>query len=248
MTTKPPPDFPRWIPSAARNKILELRQRLRQREDSTPEELAVLDRLATSYVMRTDVWQKLPPRAAGMEGLIIEWTLIGSGLAAAAIRPPITKNKAEIAKHLTKYPTKRTAQDAATVARILLKAMVENRQDAEGIWEAYTQITWRGQRLSYLEARNIVEWLAYFFEVLWAKNRAVAAVLKLPKIRKKQAAKAKEVYLSQFLSQRFSDEFDNWHDSIVGALVGVALDLEPGPEAATIRGRRRRQRKISSKK
>ena len=72
--------------------------------------------------------------------------------------------------------------------------------------------------------------------------------MKLPKIRKKQAAKAKEVYLSQFLSQRFIDDFHDYYDRIVSALVGVTLDSEDGPDAVTIRGRRRRQRKISSKK
>jgi hypothetical protein len=182
-----------------------------------------------------------------MEGRIIEWTIVGLGLAearlAAAIRPPFPKNKAEIAEHLAKYPTRWTARDAATLAGNLLKAMDENRQSTEGLWEAYTRT-----KLSYLEARNIVEWLAYFFDVLWVKNQLVAAALKLPRIRKKRADNVKELYLSRFLSERFFDDFHDYYDRIVGALVSVALDLEPGPDAETIRGRRRRQRKISSKK
>jgi len=235
MTTKSTPDFPDWIPSAARDKILELRQR----EDSTPEELAVLDRLATYEVMHTEVWQRLPPSAVGMEGRIIEWTVVGLGLAATT-RPPFPKNKVEIAEPLAKYPR---AQDAATLAGNLLKAIDENRQSTEGLWEAYTRT-----KLSYLEARNIVEWLAYFFDLLSVKNQLVAAALKLPRIRKKKAENVKELYLSRFLSQRFIDDFHDYYDRIVSALVGVTLDSEDGPDAVTIRGRRRRQRKISSKK
>jgi hypothetical protein len=259
MTTKPAPDFPSWIPSAARDTILELRQRA----DLTPEQLAALDRLANSdcELMHTEVWQRLPPSAAGKEGRIIVWTVLGLGFA-AAIRPPFPKNRAEAAKHLAKYPDRWPARDAATLASSLLEAMDENRQDAEGtrlgpfgpdlidstIWEAYLQTMCPGQKLSYLEARNIVERLALFFEVLWGKDQAFIAALKLPRLRKKQAADAKEIYLSRFLSQRFVDHFGDAYDPIVGALVGVALGSKHSPDAATIRGRRRGQRKISSKK
>jgi hypothetical protein len=262
MTTKPTPDFPDWIPSAARDKILEWRQL----EDSTPEELDVLDRLATYEVMHTEVWQSLPPSAAGMEGRIIDWTVAGLRLADATF----PKNKAK-SEHLAKYRARRTVQDAATLASNLLEAMDENRQNAERTWEAYSQTTWRkgyeqlrqlyGKQivemvdlhavrptLSYLEARNVVEWLTHFFKVFWAEDQAVAAALQPPRIRKKQAANVKELYLSRFLTQRFINQFDDPYDPIVGALVGVALDLEHGPDAVKIRGRRRRQRKISSKK
>jgi hypothetical protein len=83
---------------------------------------------------------------------------------------------------------------------------------------------------------------------LWAENQAVADALKLLRIRKKQEANARELFLSQFLSERFMDHFNNRCDPIVSALVGVAMNLENGPDAVTIRGRRRGQRKISSKK
>lgn len=230
-----------------------------------PEELAVLDRLATYEVMHTEVWQRLPPSTAGTEGRVIDWTVAGLRLAAATF----PKNKAE-SEHLAKLRARWTAQDAATRASSLLEAMDEKRQYAEGTWEAYSLTTWRkgyeqlrqlyGKQvemvdlrpvrptLSYLEARDIVEWLAHFFKVLWAEDQAFAAALQPPKIRKKQATKVKEIYLSQFLSQRFIYQFDDPYDPIVSALVSVALDLKPGPNAATIRGRRRRQRKISSKK
>jgi hypothetical protein len=120
---------------------------LQQREDSTPEEFAALDRLATYEVMRTEVWQRLPESAAGMEGRIIDWTVIGLRLA-AAIRPPFPKNKVQFAEHLAKYPARSPDQSAATLARTLVEAMDENRQDAEGIWEEYLQTMWRGQTLS----------------------------------------------------------------------------------------------------
>jgi hypothetical protein len=249
------------IPPAARNRILVWRQR----DDVTPEELAVLDRLATYEVMHTEVWQRLPPSAAGKEGRIIDWTLTGLRLAAA--RFPKTKAESE---YVARLGARWTAQDAATRASSLLEAMDEKRQYAEGTWEAYSQTTWRegyeqlrqlyGKQvemvdlravrptLSYLEARNIVEWIAHFFKVLWAEDRALAATLQPSKIRKKQAANVRELYLSEFLSQWFIRQFDDPYDPIVGALVSVALDLKPGPDAATIRGRRRRQRKISSKK
>jgi len=246
MTTKPTPDFPDWIPPAARDRILDLRQR---EVVSMPEELAMLDRLANREAMHTEVWQRLPPSAAGMEGWIIDWTVAGLRLAAPAIatRAPFPKNKAEFAERLVNYPGW-TVQDAATLARHLLEAMDENCQEAEGTWAAYSQTMWPGQTLSYLEARNIVERLPHFFEVLWAKEKLAAAALKLPRIRKKQAANAKAVYLSRFLSQRFINQFDEPYDPIVSALVDVALDLEHGLDAVTIRGRRRRQRKISSQK
>jgi hypothetical protein len=231
-----------------------------------PKELAVLDRLATYEAMNTEVWQRLPASAAGMEGRIIDWTVAGLRLAAATF--PGNKAKSE---HLAKYRAKWTVQDAATLASNLLEAMDENRQNAEGTWKAYSQTTWcRGYEqlrrlygkqivemvdlravrptLSYLEARNIVEWLTHFFKVLWAEDQAVAAALQPPRIRKKQAANVKELYLSRFLSQRFINQFDDPYDPIVSALVGVALDSEHGPDAAKIRGRRRRSRKISSKK
>jgi hypothetical protein len=261
MTTKPTPDFPRWILSEARNRILVWRQR----EDVTPEELALLDRLATDEVMHTEVWQRWPPSAAGKEGRTIDLTVTGLRLAAAAF----PKNKAE-SEYRARLSARWTAQDAATRASSLLEAMDEKRRYAEGTWEAYSQTTWRERyeqlrqlygkqvemvdlramrpTLSYLEARNIVEWLAHFFKVVRAEDLAFAAALRPSKIRKKHAANVKELYLSEFLSQWFVYQFDDPYDPIVGALVSVALDLKPGPNAATIRGRRRRQRKISSKK
>jgi hypothetical protein len=246
MATKLTPAFPDWIPPAARDRILDLRQR---EIASMPEESAMLDRLATYEEMHTEVWQKLPPSAAGMEGWIIDWTVAGLRLAAAMkpTRLPFTKRKAQFAERLVNYPGW-TAQDAATLARTLLEAMDENRQYAEGTWDAHSQTTWPGRTLSYLEARNIVDRLTHFFEVLWAQDKFLAAALQVPRIRKKQAANAKEVFLSRFLSQRFINQFDDPYDPIVSALVGVALDSAHGPDAATIRGRRRRQRKISSKK
>jgi hypothetical protein len=261
MTAKSTPDFPRWIPSAARDRILELRQGV----VSTPEELVLLDRLATYEVMRTEVWQKLPPSAVGMEGRIIDWTVAGLRLAAARF----PKNKAE-SERLAKYRARWTARDAATLASNLLEAMDENRQNAEGTWEAYSQAAWRkgyeqlrrlyGKEivemvdlravrptLSYQEARNIVEWLTHFFKVLWTEDQAVAAALQPPRIRKKQAKNVKELYLSRFLTQRFINQFGDPYDPTVGALVTVALDLNPGPDAMTIR-KRRQERNINSKK
>jgi hypothetical protein len=211
------------------------------------------------------VWQKLPPSAAGKKGRIIDWTLTGLRLAAAAF----PRNKAE-SERLARLSARWTVQDAATRASSLLEAMDEKRQYAERAWKAYSQKTWRegyeqlrqlyGKQvemadlravrptLSYLEARNIVEWLAHFFKVLRAEDLALAAALQFPKIRKKQAANVKELCLSRFLSQCFIYHFNDPYDPIVGALVGVALDSDHGPDAATIRGRRRRQRKIPSKK
>src|SRR5262245_19032469 len=107
MTTKRTPDFLKGMPSAARDKILEWRQL----EDLTPEELDVLDRLATYEVMHTEVWQSLPPSAAGMEGRIIDWTVAGLRLVDATF----PKNKAK-SEHLAKY----RARDAATLASNLL--------------------------------------------------------------------------------------------------------------------------------
>jgi hypothetical protein len=161
MTKKPTPDFAKRIPPAAGEKIVELRKR----EDLTPEQLAALDRLATYEVMHTEVWQRLPPRAAGMEGQIIEWTIIGVRLASAQ-RPPFPKSKAKIHEYVVKYPPILTAQDAAWRARSLVEAMDQNRQNAEEIWATHTQQMSDGQARSYLEVRNIVEWLTHFFEVL----------------------------------------------------------------------------------
>ena len=158
----------------------------------------MLDRVAAYELMHTGVWQRLPPSAAGLESWIIDWTVVGLRLA-AAMRPPFPKNKAEFAEHLAKYPARWTAQSAATLARTLVEAMDENRQDAEGIWEEYLRTTWRGQTLSYLEARNFVEWLSHFLEVLRAENQALAAALRLPTIKKNRRAMRKS-----FTSHNFS--------------------------------------------
>jgi hypothetical protein len=236
MITVPKLKFRGWVPAAAREKILELSQR----EDLTPDRLAVLYRLATRDLMRTGVWQKLPPSAAGMEGQIIEWIVLGLELAAAAqpLPPPRRKGttKSEYYQKLHRYYTKKvprifTAQDAAYRARWLLNAMDAIRGNAETVWDEQT--------LSYAAARNVVERLEQFFERLEEIYQAVATDLKLPRIRKKRAANFKELYLSQFLSQRFIDRFNKPNNAIVGGLVAVALDLDPGPDATTIRKRRR---------
>jgi hypothetical protein len=150
--------------------------------------------------------------------------------------------------YAAKYPPILTAESAAVRAGLLLEAMDEQRQNAEGLWQEYAQRMWGEQTFSYRNARNIVAWLEHFFWELRADNQANAATLKLPNIRKKQASNAKELYLSEFLSQRFIDRFDQPHDAIVAALVSVALGLKKSPATETIQGRRRHQRAMSSNK
>jgi hypothetical protein len=247
MIATPKLQIPKWVPPAAGEKILEWWNRLA----STLEQLAVLRRLAKHDLMR-DVWQKLPPAAAGREGEIVEWTIIGQRMAASPVRPiPSRATNEELSEHLQKYklfPT--TARSAATVARSLLDAMREIRQNAEIFW---AEVLRGNQPGSYSQALDYVATLAHVFEVMWEAEKAQAAWsqtagLVFPNTRKKWAPDAPQISFTKMLSKLFERHFGRSCDDIVNDLVAVAMNLETGPGAPTIRGRRRSDTPAHSRK
>jgi hypothetical protein len=257
MITTPKLKIPKWAPPAAGEKILEWWNR----PASTPEQLAVLRRLAKHNLMR-DVWQKLPPAAARREGEIVAWTIIGQRMAAAVAMPiPSRPTNEQVREYLQKhkrpfaatasaatvarslflemklkrqFPT--TAQTAAITARSLLDVMREIRQNAE--------VCWGNGPVTYSQALDFVATLAQVFELMWEEEKAQAARnqvagLVFPDTRKKWAADTPQISFTKMLSKLFKSQFGRPCDDIVSDLVAVAMGLEAGPSAPTTRGRRR---------
>jgi hypothetical protein len=184
MSTIPKLEFRKWVPTAAQTEILKWWELA-----ATPKQRAVLRRLTSDDRMLTEVWQPLQklPAAAGREGEIMEWTILGERKAAnyqspLPSRPTLeqvrnylqehkrsfspTASAARLARSLRlemKYkrmlPT--AAESAAEAARRLFDTMHEVRQKAEVFLQSSGAET-----AAYARALEQVAVIAQFFDLL----------------------------------------------------------------------------------
>jgi hypothetical protein len=122
--------------------------------------------------------------------------------------------------------------------------MHEIRQNAEVFWGSQPLILWGNQPVSYSQVLDFVAILAQVFELMWEAEKAQAAWgqaagLVFPNTRNKWAPDTPQISFTKMLSKLFERHFGRSCDDIVNDLVAVAMNLETGPGAPTIRGRRR---------
>jgi hypothetical protein len=223
--------FEIWVPPTARQKISELRALPTLSDDNR----RLLDRLATYPMMRTGVWEKLPPAAKGAEDFIIEWAFIGAQFV-AAYRPPWPRRKKQLGEYLRKYPPIFAPENVAAYASMLLDAMKATSHRAKEGWSSL----WSGDpRVTFEDVVSIVEHIATFNRRLDEKDQEIFASVSLPNIRKRNARNAPEWLFTRLLADHFQRRFGKALDPIVAELYGVVVDQDEVVEGSTIRGRRR---------
>jgi hypothetical protein len=233
MTDRHHAAFERWVPEVARQRISELRAL----PTLTADDHRLLDRLATYPVMRTEVWEKLPPSAKGAEGFIILWVFLAARFAADH-RPPLPRRKEEIPRYLQKYPPTYTPENAAAFASMLLDAMKTTSYHAQECWTsqwpAHPHVT-----LTFENVVSIVEQIGTFYSALDEAHKKFLATISLPDIRKKNARNAREWVFTRLLAHHFQKRFGKPLDPIIAELSAVVFDQDAGVGSSTIRGRRR---------
>jgi hypothetical protein len=139
--------------------------------------------------MRTEVWQKLPAGApAEMGSDIISWTY-GAACCAAAYVPPLPRQKGKVLDHLSRYPPVSTAENASIRADLLTEAMSATEGDAAERWADL----WEGDAtVTFDKANMLVKHIGNFYRAFNEETMALVKAVGLPKIRKKNAPKARE--------------------------------------------------------
>jgi hypothetical protein len=235
--------FERWVPNAARSVIVELKA-LRS---LTPADHAIVDRLAHHPSMRTDVWARLPPEPAGVEGTIIELTLMAARMALMQRPPfPARGKKAREAYLLKKYPQPLTPDNAEGFARWLIQSLNEISGEMRDLWEQ----VWPGDRsLTFESIIGIVGDIRMACERLAAMRAAQVATLSIPTIRKRRSPAAPRIFFSRFISGELQKLYGRPLDEVVASLELVVFDQADAVGSSTIRGRRRSLRgHITAKK
>jgi hypothetical protein len=226
--------FERWVPHQARQKLSELYVQ----NHLTTDDRAILERLAGHPAMNTSVWKKLPHKPPDMQGRIIGWAF-SCATVAAAQRPPFPRKKSDLFEYLQKYPPVLTAENAATRALILHEAMVATKIDSLASWRSF----WPGDaEVTFDLALQFIKNIEEFYRRLHADRQALIAMANLPKIRKRRARNASQMYFSELMSDRLTYLYGRPNDAVVAALTEVVFDLEAGVGETTIRGRRRSHR------
>lgn len=224
------PDFDTWVPSAARQKITELRQR----PGFSSKEAALLNRLAKCLLMKTEVWAKLPHKPVAMEGQIISLTFVGAQIA-AALPPPPPRKRSELLEY-SQYLTVPTFLGAAVLADALLERMKETRSD---LLDAvmHDPESERGFGM----ALKTVEQIGELYRLAYAGRKELIAAAKFPQVRKKGSKRAPEVLFSRFMSAQLQKLYRRPLDTVVAALTGVVFpNAQKTVGSDTIRDRRRR--------
>jgi hypothetical protein len=223
--------IPRWVPPAAADNI-RWRATL---PGSAARDIALLERLATSDVMRT-VWPKLTSLDAGE----IVNVILRAGEAARDLRPPFPKRTKDRAAYLQE--TRLFPPRPGGVAVLVEKAVQDMREfepEARLLWSQL----WAGQRdITYDKLLPILSAVAEFYQSLEVKyHEAGAAAPPLPAPPRKRGSKtARQTYFGRILSDYFKRTGGYPLDDVVGAVTGVVFDdASGGPSAETQRGRRR---------
>jgi hypothetical protein len=202
------------------------------REASWPhaEDLKILDRLASSPIMR-DVWTKLPANGASPTEVFTK--VFDAARWALAQRPPFPKRgKAAQERHIKSHPPSYTLGNVAACARMLLDAMEETRPEAAALWApGQPEIE---ELLKHVELiRQSYEAMQQYIDACWEEFRKT-------RIRTTAAANAKELIFSKILSRYFENKFGKPLDAVVAALVEAAFGCKNGVSEEKIRRLRRK--------
>ena len=222
--------FPRWLPPPARNSIL-ARWEIHQPTEDGDAICSLLKRLATYEAMRTEVWEKLPTKSKGAEGLIMGWAVDAYWVFNRL--PRRIPKKLDWAKQREKFTPLTDHGYTSTLCQILYERVYVTKPEADFYWKRF----WSGDpTITTGKVIEILDQLGAFYAQLHRDLQTFIDTL--PRVNRWNA-KAHQKFFSEFLSDRFRAAFDQPLDSIVAALTGVAFDLRDGVASETVRGRRR---------
>jgi hypothetical protein len=227
---EPSADFERWVPLAARQAINELRA---QTEDQ--HRRMILDRLANNPIMRTDVWERMPPEVHGRENEVVVWAY-GYVCAANNFVPPMPIRKKDFKRWQTdnrRSLARSSLTSVATLADLLLQAMADTVDDARVLHPADSSKTIDEMREQVCGIRDA-------YRRMVEAKAALDGKFPIFMPHKRRSKSARQTMFTVSMSARFQELFGSPLDEVVAALTSVVFDLKGGgPEVSAIRGRRR---------
>lgn len=217
----------KWVPPAARQAIEELRALT---VDCTTR--TALDRLTTHLVMKTEVWEKLPPDPKGVEGDVIRYAIFAL-VRCPRLRPrPKTGKKAawdHWAEHLYKHPPGLSFENYAYFAAQLRDAI---GSIPIGLWA-------RHSATNPVQAISVLDAVARCFLSIAREEQELLAGLPQPA---RWDDWTPERLFSEFMSRKLEEIYGQPCDPVVAALTAVAFDRQ-NVSAETVRWRRRTDRR-----
>ena len=240
-----PTAFPSWVPEPARRRLEQLISDPSIRDDDR----ALIERLATSPVMKTDVWERLPPHPANVQDQVIDWAFVAVVKFSALIPPPFWPGKPVRKEEREKWlkiaatrPPGTTPDFSATLAMSLVRSMYELRSECNSYWDRL----WAGDKVVTAEkAIQLVGEIANFFARVQEERNSIIATL--PAIKRPYGRNAPEIFFTNMMSSCLERLYGRKLHRVVTALVEVVFDKKEGVEQETIRGRRReaQRRKVA---
>lgn len=227
--------IPSWLPASARQKILALLKT----PGLTDANRALLVRLATYPAMKTDVWNRLPSKPPGKEGVIIESAFHAITLYSIlpVPRPSSTAKKGawkKWADNLTAHPPALTPASAHARACLLVEAMNLLETDIAHCWPSY----WDGPKnVSREQVVSIVKRLPNFFARMDGEHQRF--IENIPGVTRRGKRILPQRFFTLLLSKRLQEIYGKPLDTVVAALAEVTFDISDGLDAETVRGRRR---------
>jgi hypothetical protein len=240
VDSKHGPKFAKWVPAAARARILE---KLAE-PDLAPHTHALCFRLAEFPAMRR-VWESL--HGIGHEDVIIDAVIFRYELA-ISLSPPRPRKRKDFEEYLKKqdriFPV--SAEGIALKAQWMIPEMRELQADAQVCWESL----WPGERaMTFDKLVATIEHTAAFYSNIAEERQKLIAALALPPPPRKRAAKrVQEIWFSQAMSKWFATNIGRPVDAVVEILTDVAFDLSGELAPGIAKGRRRSAGKHSRKK
>ena len=230
--------IPSWVPPAAAD-VIAWHAAL---PGVTVKNLALLERLATAAAMR-DVWRK----TNAIDADEIVSIILRAEAAASDLRPPLPRTTENMAVHLKElgetplFPT--TPGHVAFALGAAAKDMRDHEVNARLLWANL----WTGEPdVTFDKLLSILRDAAVFYGQLEAAYQIAAAEADpLPAQPRKRGSKtAKETYFVLILSDFFERVGGSPQDDVVATIASVVFDdASAGPDAWTVRGKRRRPRR-----
>jgi hypothetical protein len=200
--------------------------------------LALLKRLATSDAMRA-VWPKLA--AADTEKIVS--VILRAEEEASRTPSPLLRRTKDLAVYLQKAPL---IPPSFVGVAVLVEKAVQDMRELEVNASAWLPYLWPGEPdMTFDRLLLQLNTTAEFCRRLHAEEKiAIAEADPLPAPpRKRRSRSAKQIYFGLILSRYFEQIGGSPLDDVVGTITGVVFD-DPsgGPDAQTVRGRRRSAR------
>jgi hypothetical protein len=226
--------IPPWVPPAAADNI-KWRATL---PGLKARDLALLKRLARRDEMRT-VWPKL---AAAHADKIVD-VILRAEDEASRTPSPLLKRTKDLAVYLQKT---RPIPPSFFGVAVLVEKAVQDMRELEVAAHSWLPYLWPGEPdMTFDRLLLQLNTTAEFCRRLHAEEKiAVAEADPLPAPpRKRGSRSAKEIHFGLILSDCFRRIGGSPLDDVVGAITGVVFDdASGGPDAQTVRGRRRSAR------